>query len=49
MLARWSYGDRIAIARRQRRGGYASSGDSATVDYLVPIDPMDELHCESCQ
>jgi len=26
-----------------------SSGSSGHVDYLVPIDPMDELHCESCQ
>lgn len=26
-----------------------SGGATAEVDYLVPIDPMDELHCESCQ
>jgi hypothetical protein len=22
---------------------------SAAYSYVVPIDPMDELHCESCQ
>jgi hypothetical protein len=22
---------------------------SADFDYLVPVDPMDELQCESCQ
>jgi len=27
----------------------ASGGATGEVDYLVPIDPMDELHCESCQ
>ena len=48
MTARRSYGDRIAIARRQRRGGYAASVPTQD-DYFVPIDPMDELHCESCQ
>ena len=26
-----------------------SGGATSEVDYLVPIDPMDELHCESCQ
>jgi len=26
-----------------------SEGSTSHVDYLVPIDPMDELHCESCQ
>jgi len=29
----------------------ASTGTVTTdlFDYVVPIDPMDELHCESCQ
>ena len=30
-------------------GPETSSGSTSTYDYAVPIDPMDELHCESCQ
>lgn len=32
-----------------RRDPQASGGTTGEVDYFVPIDPMDELHCESCQ
>lgn len=34
---------------RRLRDPQASGGATSEVDYLVPIDPMDELHCESCQ
>ncbi len=27
----------------------ASTISTASFTYEVPIDPMDELHCESCQ
>ena len=27
----------------------ANPFDANPFDYVVPIDPMDELHCESCQ
>ena len=27
----------------------ATSAPTAPFTYQVPIDPMDELHCESCQ
>jgi len=27
----------------------ATSATPAVEQYVVPIDPMDELHCESCQ
>jgi hypothetical protein len=27
----------------------ASTTSTASFTYEVPIDPMDELHCESCQ
>ena len=23
--------------------------EAATLDYVVPVDPMDDLQCESCQ
>lgn len=26
-----------------------SGGTESVFDYSVPVDPMDELHCESCQ
>ena len=26
-----------------------TSSSSDTGEYLVPTDPMDELHCDSCQ
>ena len=38
-----------AMAGTALRGPETSDGSTSTVDYLVPIDPMDELHCESCQ
>jgi len=26
-----------------------ASTDYAAIDYYVPVDPMDDLQCESCQ
>ena len=27
----------------------STSATTATTDYYVPVDPMDDLQCESCQ
>jgi len=37
------------MAPAETFGPVAAPAATGTIEYLVPVDPMDELQCESCQ